>query len=81
VSSTGLWFHANRGGRAKLRGRERLLVNPPALLGTQVAEIEYVPELGVYRMRDPRGGWRDMERDEIRAADQLLEQLFPPGET
>lgn len=80
-ASTGLWFRENRGGLAKLRGQQMTLVNPPALLGVQMAEVEYVPELGVCRVRDLRGGWRDMEHDEIRAADQLLERLFPTGET
>jgi len=80
--ATGLWFHTGHGGRAKLHERERLLGSPPRLLGLDVAEIEYVPVVGVRRLREARGGWRDMERDEIRAADALLRLMLPtPGET
>jgi hypothetical protein len=80
---TGLWFRVGRGGRAKLHGRERVLGSAPRLLPAQldVAEIEYVPELGVRRLREARGGWRDMEREEVRAADELLQLMLPAGET
>lgn len=78
---TGLWFHLNHGGRAKLHGRERLLGSAPRLLELDVVEIEYVPEVGVRRLREKHGGWRDMEREEIRAADDLLQRMLPEGET
>jgi hypothetical protein len=77
----GIWFHEGRGGRAKLHGREVLLLNPPALLGVQMAEVEYVPEVRVCRLREPRGGWREMEGDEVHAAGQLLASLLSEGES
>lgn len=75
---TGLWFYLNRLGIAKLHGRERRLEAPPQLLGLSVAEIEYVPAVGVNRLREKTGGWRDMEVDEIRAADAYLRMVLPP---
>ena len=78
---TGLWFYANRFGRAKLHGRERALERPPQLLGLQVGEIDYVPEVGVRRLRETTGGWLDLEADEIRAADAYLRLLLGDGET
>jgi hypothetical protein len=44
-------------------------------------EVEYVPEVGVRRLREKFGGWRDMERDEVIAADELLQRMLPEGET
>lgn len=79
---TGLWFHSSQAkGRAKLHGRERPLGSPPRLLDLDVAEIEYVPEVGARRLREKHGGWRDMEREEIRAADELLRRMLPEAET
>lgn len=77
--ASGLWYYSQRGGRAKLHGRELLLHDAPRLPGVALilAEIEYVPEVHVVRLREKFGGWRDMEIDEIRAADALLRQLFP----
>lgn len=79
--SSGLWFYENHGGRAKLHGRERPLGSAPRLLELNVEEIEYVPEVGVRRLRERFGGWRDMERDEVTAADELLRRMLPEGET
>lgn len=78
---TGLWFYVGKPGRAKLHGRERALGSAPRLLELDVAEIEYVPEVGVRRLREKHGGWREMERDEVRAADELLQRMLPGGET
>ncbi len=78
---TGLWFYVNHGGRAKLHGRERVLGSAPRLLNLAVEEIEYVPEVGVRRLREKFGGWRDMERAEVFAADELLQRMLPEGET
>lgn len=78
---TGLWFYVNHGGRAKLHGRERVLGSAPRLLDLAVEEIEYVPEVGVRRLREKFGGWRDMERAEVLAADELLQRMLPEGET
>jgi hypothetical protein len=78
---TGLWFYVNHGGRAKLHNRERTLGSAPRLLSLDVEEIEYVPEVGVRRLREKFGGWRDMERDEVIAADELLQRMLPEGET
>lgn len=78
--SAGLWFYGPRGGRAKLHGRELRLHDVPRLPGVALilSEIEYVPEVRVYRLREKFDGWRDMESAEIRAADALLRTLFPP---
>jgi len=78
---TGLWFYVNHAGRAKLHGRERVLGSAPRLLDLAVEEIEYVPEVGVRRLREKFGGWRDMERAEVIAADELLQRMLPEGET
>ncbi len=83
--ATGLWWHTHHGGRAKLHGVERPLTGPPQLLDLDVAEIEYVPIVAVYRIREGRYGWRDMKRDpghdEIKAADAFLRLLCVQGET
>ena len=75
---TGLWFYVNKGGRAKLRGRELRLFDVPRFpeVPMILAEIEYVPEVRVARIREKFMGWREMERAEILAADALLERLF-----
>jgi hypothetical protein len=78
---TGLWFYEGKLGRAKLHGRERRLENAPTLIGVQLAEIEYVPEVAVRRCREKFDGWRDMRPAEIKAADALLRLLLPEGET
>lgn len=74
---TGLWFYVGKGGRAKLHGRERPLGSAPRLLDLDVVEIEYVPEVGVHRLREQFGGWREMEIEEIHDADALLKRLLP----
>lgn len=78
---TGCWFYVNHGGRAKLHGRERRLGSAPRLLELDIEEIEYVPEVGVRRLREKFGGWRDMERAEVVALDELLQRMLPEGET
>lgn len=79
--TSGLWWYLNHGGRAKLHGRERVLGSAPRLLNLDVEEIEYVPEVGVRRLREKFGGWRDMERAEVAAADEMLQRMLPEGET
>lgn len=78
---TGCWFYVNHGGRVKYHGRERVLGSAPRLLDLDVEEIEYVPEVGVRRLREKFGGWRDMERAEVAAADELLQRMLPEGES
>lgn len=70
---TRLWFVYGR-GIAKLHGRQVKLTAPP-LEGYE--EIDYTPEVHCCRIRPRFGGWRDMESDEIAAADALLWRLLP----
>jgi hypothetical protein len=41
-----------------------------------MVEVDYVPELGVYRVRDRNEGWRDMNPIEVKAADTFLRQVI-----
>lgn len=42
-----------------------------------MAELDYVPEAGGFRIRDRLGGWRDMEGHETKAADAFLRKVVP----
>lgn len=80
--STRLYWAGGR-GIAKLRGAEVKLVAPPHLSGMEIDAIDYAPEVRCAMVMPRRGGWRDMTRDEIAAADVLLHQLteVPNGTT
>lgn len=73
--STRLFWMAGCGGIAKLHGRVVDLKAPPQLLKLVVEGIDYTPEVCVARILPQFHGWRDMESEEIRAADALLRQL------
>ena len=75
--STYLWFseHQHR-GLAKLHGHEVPLDVAPCICG-HMCDCDYTPEVGVARIRCEREGWRDMEHEEIVAADKLLHDLIP----
>lgn len=75
---TRLRWYAYHGGAAKLRGRTAALTECPQLpgLAIRVAEIDYVPECGMWRIREEHSGWRDMESEEARAADLALRILI-----
>lgn len=63
-------------GVAKLRGWQVILSVAPTPQGLMVAHVEYMPEVGVARVCETWGPWRDLERHEIRAIDCWLELLF-----
>ena len=77
--STRLRWSASRGeGAAKLHGTRVLLSSPPVLENCpDMAELDYVPEAGGFRIRDRLGGWRDMEGHETKAADAFLRKVVP----
>jgi hypothetical protein len=68
-------------GIAKLHGRQVKLVAPPHLPGLRVDSLDYVPEIRLASVMPSGHGWRDMNADEIRAADVLLRQLTQPEST
>ena len=74
--STRLFWVGSR-GIAKLHGICIHLVDAPVLCGV-IVEVDYTPEVGVARCRDRFGGWRDMERGEIEAADKFLRRATLP---
>lgn len=66
-----------RSGIAKLHGRSVPLSACPQFLPQRIAEVDYMPEMRAYQIRDECGGWRDMKDTEIAAADALLRKLCP----
>lgn len=61
-------------GAAKLRGGAVLVLKcaPHIDSGGAIIGLEYTPEVGVRRIQRRFEGWRDMERDEIKACDEWL---------
>ena len=49
--------------------------SPPNLAGLDVAEIDYVPEIGMRTITPAGGRPRDMQDQEVDAADALLKAL------
>lgn len=72
--STRLWWAGGR-GIAKLRGRLVELSAPPVLAGPSILMIDYAPEVGCVEILRYGEARREMTRDEISAADALLQQL------
>ena len=73
------WSQGQGSGVAKLHGVCVRLTTPPALPSCpDLAEIDYVPEIHLGRIRQACFGWRDMEAHERREADALLRQLVRP---
>lgn len=72
--TTRLYWAGGR-GIAKLHGREVKLTAPPHLPGLEVDAIDYAPEVRCAMVMPRRDGWRDMTRDEIHKADQLLAEM------
>lgn len=74
---TRLRWSSSRGcGVAKLRGKTIQLVECPKFQSNpNVVEIDYVPEVRAYRIRDIFGGWRDMEDAEVKDADKFLREI------
>ena len=77
--STRLRWSASRGeGAAKLHGVRIPLSSQPVLDGCpDMVEIDYVPEVRGFRIRDRASGWRDMEGHETKAADAFLRKVVP----
>ena len=71
---TRLRWHNGRGA-AKLQGVLTPLTEPPDLGRGPVSEVEYVPLNNWVYVRYGSEPKRDMEPDEIAAADQLLKAL------
>lgn len=80
---TGLWWYGGLKpwGVAKLHGRERRLDTAPLLLGLTVTLIEYAPEVGMRHIKLATGDPRQMNVDEVRAADAYLRLMLPEAET
>ena len=72
--ATRLYWAGGR-GIAKLHGREVKLTAPPHLPGLELDAIDYTPEVRCAMVMPRRAGWRDMTREEIAAADQLLRTM------
>lgn len=70
--STALVWHSQRGGVAKLHGRQVVLTEAPALPGPRLAMIDYRPEIGERRIQPFDGPARDMTQAEVDAADAFL---------
>ena len=74
--STALVWHSQRGGVAKLHGRQVVLVEAPPILGLRLVMVEYLPEIGQMELQEFSGPRRGMEPYEVRAADLFLASLF-----
>lgn len=72
--TTRLYWAGGR-GIAKMHGRHAKLAAPPHLPSTEIDAIDYTPEVRCAMVMPRRGGWRDMTRDEIAAADRMLAEL------
>ena len=70
------WSSHQHHGTAKLHGHEMTIDTQPVLCGQHV-DCDYTPEVGVGRIKEANGGWRDMDHDEIVDADKLLHDLIP----
>ena len=70
-----LVWYAQRGGVAKLWGRQVPLVDAPPLLGLRLVAIDYRPEIGERELQEATGPRRAMKPAEVEAADVLLREL------
>jgi hypothetical protein len=72
------YSHGSGAGIAKLHGVCVSLKAPPSIpCCPLLAEVDYVPEIGLGRIRTATEGWRDMEAIERHEADALLRSLVP----
>jgi hypothetical protein len=62
-------------GFAKMHGVMVVIGKPPELLGRSVAAIDYIPEIGRKTVMFTGERWRDMNGEEVLAADVLLAKL------
>jgi hypothetical protein len=72
---TRLWWDGRR-GLAMLRGRQHLFTAVPPEF-EQAEYIDFAPEVRCAQMRTRTGPMRDMEADEVAAANRFLEQCHP----
>jgi hypothetical protein len=77
---TRLFWQSGR-GVAKLHGKTVKLEAPPQVAGMLVEEIDYIPEIGMARVRCKHEGWRDMLRVEIAACDAYLANTVNPADS
>lgn len=73
---TALVWYAQRGGIAKLWGRQVCLVRSQPPMNMRLAMVEYFPEIGQREIQLSDGPRRFMEPTEIEAADAFLMSLF-----
>ena len=76
---TALVWHGQRGGIAKLWGRQVPLVDAPPLLGLRLVMVEYYPEIGERELQEATGPRRAMTPAEVAAADELLREVCGRG--
>lgn len=76
--STVLIWYPQRGGIAKLHGRQVVLAKAPELPGLRVEGVDYRPEIGERRIQLWAENWRDMTPAEVLAADAALARLCEP---
>ncbi len=72
---TRLWWDGRR-GLAMLHGRQHLFIAPPPAF-EKAEYIDFAPEVRCAQLRMRAGPMRDMEADEVAAAQQFLEQCHP----
>ena len=73
--STALVWHSQRGGVAKLHGRQVVLTEAPPILRLRLVMVEYLPEIGQRELQEATGPRRYMTGDEVAAADVFLRAL------
>jgi len=59
-------------GCAKLHGYHVALTEPPAICGSIVVALDYIPEVGVRQIQRLGEPMSDMTADEVASADALL---------
>ena len=77
--STALVWHSQRGGVAKLHGRQVVLTEAPPILRLRLVMVEYLPEIGQRELQEATGPRRYMTGDEVAAADVFLSRQIDAG--
>jgi hypothetical protein len=76
---TALVWYAQRGGVAKLWGRQVPLLAVPTIAGLSLVMIDYRPEIGERELQEATGPRRGMLPAEVAAADEFLRGLLERG--
>lgn len=76
---TALVWYAQRGGIAKLWGRQVPLLAAPIICGLRLVAIDYRPEIGERELQEATGPRRGMTPAEVTAADEFLRALLERG--